>query len=158
LARPGGVIAFITSRYTLDKKSPKVRRHLAAHAELLAAARLPRNAFRANAGTEVITDVLILRKRDQPFRDTCAEWVETGVAHLTNDAGGERGITVNGFYVGHPELMLGAPCFGRGMHETDEFILMEDGRDLGTSLTETLTRQLPAGGYRARAVHPESEA
>jgi hypothetical protein len=123
LARPGGVIAFITSRYTLDKKSPKVRRHLAAHAELLAAARLPRNAFRANAGTEVITDVLILRKRDQPLMDAHADWVETGVANLINDAGEEREITVNGFYIEHPELMLGRPCFGRGMHERDEFIL-----------------------------------
>jgi N12 class adenine-specific DNA methylase len=157
LARPGGVIAFITSRYTLDKKSPKVRQYLAAHAELLAAARLPRNAFRANAGTEVITDVLILRKRDQPLRDACADWVETGVANLTNDAGEEREITLNGFYIEHPELMLGRPCFGRGMHERDEFILKDDGRDRAGSLAEALIRQLPADGYRAISVQIQDE-
>jgi N12 class adenine-specific DNA methylase len=157
LARPGGVIAFITSRYTLDKKSPKVRRHLAAHAELLAAARLPRNAFRANAGTEVITDVLILRKRDQPLMDARADWVETGGANLINDAGEEREITINGFYIERPELMLGRPCFGRGMHERDEFILKDDGRDLAESLAEALIRQLPAEGYRAISVQLRDE-
>ncbi|MFN7931011.1 MAG: hypothetical protein U0Y68_24410 [Blastocatellia bacterium] len=77
LLRPGGVIAFITSRYTLDKQSPKVRQYLATHAKLLAAARLPRDAFRANAGTEVITDVLILQKRRQPCRVGNEYWMET---------------------------------------------------------------------------------
>ena len=158
LAKPGGIIAFITSRYTLDKKLPKVRQYLAMHAELLAVARLPRNAFRANAGTEVITDVLILRKRAQPLRDKAAGWIETGTARLTNGAGDECEIAINRFYIGYPDLMLGRHSFGPGMHEKDEFILKEDGRDLAGSLAETLIRQLPADGYHTFSAKLPSEA
>jgi len=157
LAKPGGVIAFITSRYTLDKKSPKVRQYLATHAELLAAARLPRGAFRANAGTEVIADVLILRKRGQPSRESQPDWVEARDVRLNNDSGEEREIKINGFYVQRPELMLGLPYYGRGMHEKDEFLLKADGRDLGESLAETLIRQLPADGYRAASPSIQNE-
>jgi N12 class adenine-specific DNA methylase len=151
LVKPGGVIAFITSRYTLDKKSPKVRLHLATHAELLAAARLPRNAFRANAGTQVVTDVLIFRKRSQPCREPQAEWIDVGEITLSDGDGEEREISVNNLYTAHPERMLGRPAFGRGMYEAEEFLLHDDGRDLAESLAETLIAQLPADGYRAFA-------
>ncbi len=151
LVKPGGVIAFITSRYTLDKKSPKVRQHLATHAELLAAARLPRSAFRANAGTEVVTDVLILRKRSQPSKESQADWTEVGAITLRDKEGEERELSVNNLFIAHPERMLGRPAFGRGMYEADEFLLYDDGRNLAESLAATLIAQLPANGYRAFA-------
>jgi N12 class adenine-specific DNA methylase len=157
LVKPGGLIAFITSLYTLDKKSPKVRQYLAAHAELLAAARLPRNAFRANAGTQVVTDVLILRKRIRPSRELQVEWVETGETALRNGEGEERDISINNLYIRRPEWMLGRPGFGRGMYEAEEFLLHDDGRDLARSLAETLIAQLPADGYRALAAVPSIE-
>ncbi|MBL8208018.1 MAG: DEAD/DEAH box helicase family protein [Blastocatellia bacterium] len=149
LLRPGGIIAFITSRYTLDKQSPKVRQYLATHAELLAAARLPRNAFRAHAGTEVITDVLILQKRRQPCRDIHDTWIETVNFPLRNVTNDELELKVNGYYVEHPEYRLGTPTFGRGMYQANEFLLQDDGRDLAASLPECLCRQLPANGYQA---------
>jgi N12 class adenine-specific DNA methylase len=158
LLRPGGIIAFITSRYTLDKQSPKVRRHLAAHAELLAAARLPRTAFRANAGTEVVTDVLILRKRAQPLRDVDADWTETGRITLRNEEGDEIEVAINNLFIAHPEWMLGRPAVGHGMYGRDEFLLDGDGRNLGASLAETLIAQLPAGGYSQFAVSDCHEA
>jgi len=158
LVKPGGVIAFITSRYTLDKKSPKVRQYLVTHAELLAAARLPRNAFRTNAGTEVITDVLILRKRLHPTRESQAEWTEVGGVTLDDEEGEERELCVNNLYITHPERMLGRPAFGRGMYEAEEFLLYGDGRNLAESLAETLITQLPANGYRAFTESPMVEA
>ena len=151
LVKPGGVIAFITSRYTLDKKSPKVRLHLATHAELLAAARLPRNAFRANAGTQVVTDVLIFRKRSKPSREPQVEWIDTGEITLSDGEREERELSFNNLYIAHPEWMLGKPAFGRGMYEAEEFLLHDDGRDLAESLAEMLITQLPADGYRAFA-------
>lgn len=158
LVKPGGVITFITSRYTLDKKSPKVRQYLATHAELLAAARLPRSAFRANAGAEVVTDVLILRKRMQPSRESQADWIEVGDVALDDNESEERELSVNNLYVARPEWMLGRPAFGRGMYETEEFLLYDDGRNLAESLAETLIAQLPADGYRALAATSAVEA
>lgn len=157
LLKPGGVIAFITSRYTLDKKSPKVRSYMATHAELLAAARLPRNAFRANAGTQVVTDVLILRKRGWPSREAQVEWFDTGEITLSDGRGNECELSVNNLYIRRPELMLGRPAFGRGMYEADEFLLHDDGRNLAESLAQTLIAQLPAVGYNASAESPVIE-
>jgi N12 class adenine-specific DNA methylase len=151
LLKPGGIIAFITSRYTLDKKLPKVRQYLASQAELLAAARLPRSAFRANAGTEVVTDVLILRKRSQPLKEAQTDWIEVGNVALSNDGGEERELSINSLYIAHPERMLGHPTYGRGMYEAEEFLLKDDGRNLAESLAQTLISQLPADGYRAFA-------
>ncbi|HMY70874.1 MAG TPA: SNF2-related protein [Blastocatellia bacterium] len=152
LLKPGGVLAFITSRYTLDKQSPKVRQHLARHAELLASARLPRHTFRANAGTEVVTDVLVLQKRGQPMLDTNAAWLETRSQTFRDESEEVREIKVNAFYLEHPESMLGTPTIGRGMYQAHEFVLREDGRDVAASLAETLVQQLPANGYGAREI------
>ena len=96
--RPGGVVAFVTSRYTLDKQSPEVRRYLAGRAELLGAIRLPNNAFKANAGTEVVSDILFLQKRDRPIV-TEPEWV-----HLEEN---EDGFAINRYFIDHPEMILG---------------------------------------------------
>ncbi|MBQ8369047.1 MAG: DEAD/DEAH box helicase, partial [Clostridia bacterium] len=96
--RPGGVIAFITSRYTMDKESPEVRKYIAERADLLGAIRLPNNAFKKNAGTEVTTDILFLQKRDHP------QVIEPDWVHLGQTA---DGLTVNSYFVDHPEMVLG---------------------------------------------------
>ena len=96
--RPGGVVAFVTSRYTMDAKDSTVRRYLAQRAELLGAIRLPNNAFRANAGTDVVSDILFLQKRDRPL-DITPDWTQTGRT--------EEGFTVNQYFLDHPEMVLG---------------------------------------------------
>lgn len=98
--RPGGVVAFVTSRYTMDAKDSTVRRYLAQRAELLGAIRLPNNAFRANAGTDVVSDILFLQKRDRPL-DIAPDWTQTGRT--------EEGFTVNQYFLDHPEMVLGRP-------------------------------------------------
>lgn len=96
--RPGGVVAFITSSGTMDKKNPAVRKYIAERAELLGAIRLPNNAFLANAGTGVVTDILFLQKRDRPVSIEPA-WVHLGKT--------ERGYTINQYFVDHPDMVLG---------------------------------------------------
>ena len=96
--RAGGVVAFITSKGTMDKASPEIRKYIAQRAELLGAVRLPDNTFRANAGTEVTSDILFLQKRDR-IADIEPDWV-----HLDTD---ENGITMNSYFVQHPEMILG---------------------------------------------------
>ena len=96
--RPGGVVAFVTSRYTMDAKDSTVRRYLAQRAELLGAIRLPNNAFKANAGTEVVSDILFLQKRDRPI-DIVPDWTQTGQT--------EDGFTINQYFIDHPEMVLG---------------------------------------------------
>ena len=96
--RTGGVVMFITSKGTMDKASPEVRKYIAQRAELLGAVRLPDNTFKANAGTEVTSDILILQKRDRVM-DIEPDWV-----HLDTD---ENGVTMNSYFVSHPEMVLG---------------------------------------------------
>ena len=105
--RPGGMIAFITSKGTMDKQSSEVRRYIAQRAELLGAVRLPNNAFKANAGTEVTTDILFLQKRDHPI-DIEPDWVPLG---LTED-----GIPVNSYFIDHPEMLLGKMAWDDSMY------------------------------------------
>ena len=96
--RPGGVVAFVTSRYTMDSKDSTARKHMAERTDLLGAIRLPNNAFRANAGTDVVSDIIFLQKRDRPI-DHEPEWVQLG---KTKD-----GFTINQYFVDHPEMVLG---------------------------------------------------
>ena len=96
--RPGGVVAFVTSRYTMDSKNSDARRYLAQRAELLGAIRLPNDAFKKNAGTEVVSDIIFLQKRDHPI-DIVPDWV-----HLNRT---EEGHTMNSYFVDHPEMVLG---------------------------------------------------
>ena len=96
--RPGGVVAFLTSRYTLDSKDTEVRRYLAQRADLLGAIRLPNNAFKANAGTEVVSDIIFLQKRDTPAIEDPA-WVRTGE--------NADGFAINRYFIDHPEMVLG---------------------------------------------------
>ena len=96
--RPGGVIAFVTSRYTMDSKDSTARKHMAERADLLGAIRLPNNAFKANAGTDVVSDIIFLQKRDRPA-DIEPAWVQLGKT--------EDGFAINQYFVDHPEMILG---------------------------------------------------
>ena len=96
--RPGGVIAFVTSRYTMDSKDSTARKHMAERADLLGAIRLPNNAFRANAGTDVVSDIIFLQKRDRPA-DIEPDWVQLGKT--------EDGFAINQYFVDYPEMVLG---------------------------------------------------
>ena len=96
--RPGGIVAFVTSRYTMDSKDSTARKHMAERADLLGSIRLPNNAFRANAGTDVVSDIIFLQKRDRPI-DHEPDWVQLGKT--------EDGFAINQYFVDHPEMVLG---------------------------------------------------
>ena len=129
--RPGGVVAFVTSRYTMDAKSPEVRKYLAQRAELLGAIRLPNNAFRANAGTDVVSDILFLQKREHPI-DLDADWI-----HLGRN---EDGLTLNSYFVEHPEMVLGRLSTESTQYGKEECtVLPIDGADLSEQLKEAIS-------------------
>ena len=130
--RPGGVVAFITSKGTLDKQDEKVRRYLAERAELLGAIRLPNNAFAANAGTEVTTDILFLQKRDRPMV-TEPEWLYLGRT--------EDGVPINRYFLSHPEMLLGRMAWCKNMYgnENETACLPLEGKDLAAQLAEAIS-------------------
>ena len=124
--RPGGVVAFVTSRYTMDAKDSTVRRYLAQRAELLGAIRLPNNAFRANAGTDVVSDILFLQKRDRPL-DIAPDWTQTGRT--------EEGFTVNQYFLDHPEMVLGRPTAESTQYGKQDYTVVPiEGLDLADQL------------------------
>ena len=125
--RPGGVIAFITSKGTMDKASPDVRRYIAQRAELLGAIRLPNNAFKANAGTEVTSDILFLQKREHPI-DIEPDWIHLG---QTAD-----GVPVNSYFVDHPDMVLGKMQWDKSMYGNEKETTCEPipGADLAQQL------------------------
>ncbi len=152
LARPGGLIAFITSRYTLDKKNKRVREWLAERADLLAAVRLPDTTFKSNAGTEVVTDILFLRKRHELRTDDMPSWVETSEIDLDADSVSNEedhdGIARhNQIYCEHPEWLIGQVTTKRGMYRSGEYTLRYDGeRPIGEIAAEILCSVLPEDG------------
>ena len=125
--RPGGVIAFITSKGTMDKASPDVRRYIAQRAELLGAIRLPNNAFKANAGTEVTSDILFLQKREHPI-DIEPDWIHLG---QTAD-----GIPINSYFAEHPDMVLGKMAWDKSMYGNEKETTCEPipGADLAQQL------------------------
>ena len=128
--RPGGVIAFVTSRYTMDQQSPEVRQYIAQRAELLGAIRLPNNAFRANAGTEVVSDILFLQRRDRPI-DIEPDWV-----HVGENA---DGFTMNSYFIEHPEMVLGVLSRENTQYGRENFtVLPAEGADLADQLHEAI--------------------
>jgi N12 class adenine-specific DNA methylase len=144
LLRPGGVMAFITSRYTLDKKDDLMRKHLAEHCDLLAAVRLPNNAFTSNAGTEVVTDLLFLRKRFAPNRELPA-WADVRqetLQHHERDWAAEK-FWLNRHYLHHPECVLGKPAASGTMYRNYEYTVLPDERDLGEAISARLEAFLP---------------
>ena len=137
--RPGGIVAFITSKGTMDKQSPEVRKYIAQRAELLGAIRLPNNAFRANAGTEVTSDIIFLQKRDRAI-DVEPDWVHLG---QTKD-----GIPVNSYFAAHPEMVLGTMAWDDSMYgaRQETACLPIEGADLSQQLTEAISHI--SGTYR----------
>lgn len=137
--RPGGLVAVLTSRYTLDKNTSNMRRELARKAELVAACRLPRETFGRQAGTEVVSDILILRKRDEPLADTAAEWEDTTEFR--------DGVTANRLFVDHPEYVAGTMTIGSGPFgpQIDVTGTGDIGR-LGGQVERILTSQLEEYG------------
>ena len=138
--RPGGVVAFVTSRYTMDAKDSSVRKYLAQRAELLGAIRLPSDAFKANAGTEVTTDIIFLQKRDRPI-EIEPDWVHLG---LTKD-----GIPVNSYFTQHPEMVMGTLKLDDKMYGDKSDVVCEPFRDtpLAAQLHEAV--QHIGGTYQA---------
>jgi len=164
LARPGGVIAFITSRYTLDKKNKTVREWLAQHADLLGAVRLPDTAFLSNAGTEVVTDILFLQKRYEVRQGDQPSWVDTQEVELDhngywkNEEDKDGKVRHNLIYSEHPEWMVGHVATRRGMYSAGEYTVKYDGdKPIGDLVTEILENVLPEdallAGYRASPVN-----
>ena len=137
--RPGGVIAFVTSRYTMDKQSSEVRNYVAERADLLGAIRLPNNAFKKNAGTEVTTDIIFLQKRDRP------QVIEPDWVHLGKNP---DGIAVNSYFVDHPEMVLGTLKLDDRMYGNAKEVTCEpiDGSNLVDQLHEAISHI--SGTYR----------
>ena len=137
--RPGGVIAFVTSRYTMDKQSPEVRKYIAQRAELLGAIRLPNHAFKANAGTEVVSDIIFLQKRDRPI-DIEPDWVHLGE--------NEDGFSINQYFIDNPEMVLGRQTSESTQYGRQDFTVepYED-LDLATQLRYAI--QNIGGKYEA---------
>ena len=142
--RPGGVVAFVTSRYTMDQQSPDVRRYLAQRAELLGAIRLPNNAFKANAGTEVVSDIIFLQKRDRPIE------IEPDWVHLSKNA---DGFAINSYFVDHPEMVLGEQSAAHTQYGHQDFtVLPIEGANLADQLHEAVQH---IGGTYQEAELPE---
>ena len=127
--RPGGVVAFVTSRYTMDAKDSTVRRYLAQRAELLGAIRLPNDAFKKNAGAEVVSDIIFLQKRDRPL-DIVPEWTQTGQT--------EDGFAINRYFIDHPEMVLGRQEPVSTAHGMDYTVNPIEGLDLSDQLHDAV--------------------
>jgi len=144
--RPGGLLMFITSRGTMDKLDSTLREMLSTRTELLGAIRLPNDAFKRNAGTEVTTDIIMLRKLRPGEAPTGTAWKET--ASYTNDIG--EAFTLNEYFAARPEMMLGQMRFTGGMYGGNEPTLEPDGRNLRDALAQAVER-LPHNIYLAHA-------
>ena len=140
--RPGGVVAFVTSRYTMDSKDSTARKHMAERADLLGAIRLPNNAFRANAGTDVVSDIIFLQKRDRPI-DHEPDWVQLGKT--------EDGFAINQYFVDHPEMVLGELTAENTQYGREELTVAHiEGANLADQLAEAV--QHIEGQYTAAEV------
>ena len=128
--RPGGIIAFVTSRYTMDSKDSTARKHMAERADLLGAIRLPNNAFRANAGTDVVSDIIFLQKRDRPI-DHEPDWVQLGKT--------EDGFAINQYFADHPEMVLGVLSTESTQYGREELTVAPiEGANLADQLAEAV--------------------
>jgi len=171
--RPGGVVAFVTSRYTMDAKDPSVRKYLAERADLLGAIRLPNNAFKANAGTEVVSDIIFLQKRDRPI-EIESDWVHLGLLRVpaksqdfvgeggatervsfrlqpeasdTESATTQDGFAINSYFIDHPNMILGRPTSESTQYGKQDFTVEPiEGADLAAQLHEAV--RYIGGEYR----------
>ena len=140
--RPGGIVAFVTSRYTLDAKDESVRRYLAERGEMLGAIRLPNNAFRANAGTDVVSDIIFLQKREAPATEL-PDWVHVGK--------NEDGFAINNYFLQHPEMVLGTPTAESTQYGRQDYTVAPiEGADLSELLHKAI--QNIHGEYAEREI------
>jgi N12 class adenine-specific DNA methylase len=141
--RLGGIIAFVTSKGTLDKQNPSVRKYIAQRAELLGAIRLPNNAFFANAGTQVTSDIIFLQKRDR-IEDVEPDWVHLGYVDGVGEDGEEEQLPVNDYFAAHPHMILGTMSkeSGTRMYGNEHSVscVPDPGRDLAEQLADAITK------------------
>ena len=142
--KPNGLMAVITSKGTMDKQNPSIRKYLADRAELIGAVRLPNTAFKQTANTEVVTDILFFRKREERINATIenTEWLATGKT--------EEGYEINNYYIAHPEMVLGTLAKETGLYGAEDITVKPDGRDLSEAINAAISR-LPQDFY----VNPE---
>ena len=142
--KPNGLMAVITSKGTMDKQNPSIRKYIADRAELVGAIRLPNTAFKQTANTEVVTDILFFRKREEKINATIenTEWLATGKT--------EEGYEINNYYIAHPEMVLGTLVKETGLYGAEDITVKPDGRDLSEAINSAISR-LPQGFY----VNPE---
>ena len=131
--RPGGVVAFVTSRYTMDAKDSAARKYIAQRADFLGAIRLPNNAFKANAGTDVVSDIIFLQKRDRPI-EIEPDWVHTGI--WRNPGANADGFSINQYFIDHPEMVLGRQTSESTQYGRQDFTVAPiEGADLAEQLS-----------------------
>lgn len=142
--KPNGLMAVITSKGTMDKQNPSIRKYIADRAELVGAVRLPNTAFKQTANTEVVTDILFFRKREEKINATIenTEWLATGKT--------EEGYEINNYYISHPEMILGTLAKETGLYGAEDITVKPDGRDLSEAINTAISR-LPQDFY----VNPE---
>ena len=142
--KPNGLMAVITSKSTMDKQNPSIRKYLADRAELIGAVRLPNTAFKQTANTEVVTDILFFRKREEKINASIEnnEWLATGKT--------EEGYEINNYYIAHPEMVLGTLAKETGLYGAEDITVKPDGRDLSEAINVAISR-LPQDFY----INPE---
>lgn len=142
--KPNGLMAVITSKGTMDKQNPSIRKYIADRAELVGAIRLPNTAFKQTANTEVVTDILFFRKREERINATIenTEWLATGKT--------EEGYEINNYYIAHPEMLLGTLAKETGLYGAEDITVKPNGRDLSEAINAAISR-LPQDFY----VNPE---
>ena len=138
--KPNGLMAVITSKGTMDKQNPSIRKYIADRAELVGAIRLPNTAFKQTANTEVVTDILFFRKREDKINATIenTEWLATGKT--------EEGYEINNYYIAHPEKVLGTLAKETGLYGAEDITVKPDGRDLSEAINAAISR-LPQDFY-----------
>ena len=147
--RPGGIVAVITSKGTMDKLNPSARKYVAERAELLGAVRLPNNAFKQTAGTEAVADILFFRKRAEKINDLSKEeWLGTGKT--------EEGYEINNYFLAHPEMILGTLAEEHGLYGGIDTTVKPDGRNLQDALAEAI-QHLPQSFYINPETPPDQE-
>jgi N12 class adenine-specific DNA methylase len=143
--RPGGLLVFITSRYTMDKQNDKARAFIADRADLIGAIRLPQTAFKQDAGTEVVTDVLFLQRRAPGQTPGGESWL--GHQEVPTEGGSGTPALVNEYFAAHPEMVLGRHARERGMYREDDYTVLPLDKDIAESVREA-TARLPEGIYQ----------
>ena len=149
--KPNGLMAVITSKGTMDKQNPSIRKYIADRAELVGAIRLPNTAFKQTANTEVVTDILFFRKREERINAGVenTEWLSTGKT--------EEGYEINNYYIAHPEMVLGTFVKETGLYGAEDITVKPDGRDLSEAINAAISR-LPQDFYANPEYSEETES